>query len=283
MIKFLRVICSPRGQVSESYKLSQKIVGFLLRGEPTAVLVDRVIAGGAVSHIDSNYATALGATQQSSAEISPKGSMSLSEELIQELESSDFVVIGTPMHNFTVPSALKAWIDHIVRDRQRFNSTTEGYAGTLRDRPVFVAVSSGGRYSGERVRQPDFLTPYLKAILGTIGLHDQREFLAGGHWRSMTALACFPGRINTRQARSEIMTLTGRCFCGAIELQVTGSPEAMGYCHCGSCRLWSTGPVTAFSLWKTEEVKITSGAKHIRTFEKTPRSQRQFCTCAVGI
>ena len=49
--------------------------------------------------------------------------MSRSEELIQELESSDFVVIGTPMHNFTVPSALKAWIDHVVRVRRTFNVT----------------------------------------------------------------------------------------------------------------------------------------------------------------
>ena len=78
------------------------------------------------------------------------------------------------------------------------------------------------------------------------------------------------------------MTHIGRCSCGAVELQVTGSPEAMGYCHCGSCRLWSTGPVTAFSLWKAEEVKITSGAEHIRTFEKTPRSQRQFCNVCGG-
>ena len=52
--------------------------------------------------------------------------MSQSEELIAELESSDFVVIGTPMHNFTVPSALKAWIDHIVRVRRTFNVTPAG-------------------------------------------------------------------------------------------------------------------------------------------------------------
>ena len=62
--------------------------------------------------------------------------MSQSEELIQELESADFVVIGTPMHNFTVPSVLKAWIDHIVRVRRTFDSTKEGYVGRLRDRPV---------------------------------------------------------------------------------------------------------------------------------------------------
>ena len=116
MMKILHVDCSPRGQASESHRLSQKIIGFLLRSDPTAIFVNRVLGRGTIPHIDESYATALGATQQSSAELSPGGSMSLSEELIQELESSNFVVIGTPMHNFTVPSALKAWIDHIVRN-----------------------------------------------------------------------------------------------------------------------------------------------------------------------
>jgi FMN-dependent NADH-azoreductase len=106
--------------------------------------------------------------------------MSRSEELIRELEGADVVVIATPMHNFTVPSALKAWIDHIVRVRRTFNSAANGYVGTLPDRPVFIAVSSGGRFSGPRARQPDFLTPYLKAIFGTIGLHDLTFFSAEG-------------------------------------------------------------------------------------------------------
>jgi FMN-dependent NADH-azoreductase len=180
MMKILHVSCSPRGQASESYRISQKIIEFLLKREPTAKLVNRVIGDGAIPHIDESYATALGATRQSFAEIFPKGSMSRSEELIQELESADFVVIGTPMHNFTVPSVLKAWIDHIARVRRTFDSTKEGYVGRLRDRPVFVAVSSGGRYSGERARQPDFLTPYLKAILGIIGLHDLTVFSIEG-------------------------------------------------------------------------------------------------------
>jgi FMN-dependent NADH-azoreductase len=198
MIKILHVNCSPRGQASESYRIAQKIIGFLLRKEPAAMLVNRVIGGGAISHIDESYATALGATDQSSAERFPQGSMSQSEELIQELESSDFVVIGTPMHNFTVPSVLKAWIDHIVRVRRTFNVTPDGKTGALRDRPVFIAVSSGGRFSGERARQPDFLTPYLKAILGTIGLHDLTFFSIEGSALGPDALA--EARTRTDQA-----------------------------------------------------------------------------------
>ena len=179
-MKILHVSCSPRGQFSASYRISRKIIEFLRVKEPSAVLTNRVIGGGAIAHIDASYASALGATESSFAETFPMGSMSRSEELIQELERSDYVVIGTPMHNFTVPSALKAWIDHVVRVRRTFDATKEGYVGRLRDRPVFVAVSSGGRYSGERARQPDFLTPYLKTILGIIGLHDLTVFSIEG-------------------------------------------------------------------------------------------------------
>ena len=84
------------------------------------------------------------------------------------------------MHNFTVPSVLKAWIDHVVRVNRTFDITREGKVGRLRDRPVLVAVASGGLYSGDAARQPDFLTPYLKAILATVGLHDLRFFSVEG-------------------------------------------------------------------------------------------------------
>lgn len=214
MMKILHVSCSPRGQASESYRLSRKIIGFLLESEPTAIVVDRVIGGGAISHVDESYATALGATRKSFAEIFPEGAMSRSDELIQELESSDFVVIGTPMHNFTVPSALKAWIDHVVRVRRTFNATAEGKTGTLRDRPVFVAVSSGGRYSGERARQPDFLTPYLKAILGTIGLHDLTFFSIEGTAADPDAVA--EARAKTDRALQAYFSSVSLCSRGGL-------------------------------------------------------------------
>ncbi len=104
----------------------------------------------------------------------------MSERLIVELESADCIVIGTPMHNFTVPSVLKAWIDHVVRIHRTFNATPEGKVGLLADRPVFIAASSGGHRIGERSRQPDFLEPYLRAILATIGLHRLTFFTVQG-------------------------------------------------------------------------------------------------------
>ncbi len=75
---------------------------------------------------------------------------------------------------------------------------------------------------------------------------------------------------------------TGKCFCGAVEVEVSGAPEAMGYCHCESCRSWSAGPVNAFTLWKLDSVRITKGAEHVGSYQKTERSERQYCTKCGG-
>jgi hypothetical protein len=77
-------------------------------------------------------------------------------------------------------------------------------------------------------------------------------------------------------------TYTGSCFCGAVQLEVTGEPAGMGYCHCGDCRSWAAAPVNAFSLWKPDQVKVTKGAERIGTFHKTERSYRKFCTTCGG-
>ena len=74
----------------------------------------------------------------------------------------------------------------------------------------------------------------------------------------------------------------GTCFCGAVGVEVTGAPEAMGYCHCSSCRSWSAGPVNAFTLWKPENVEVTKGAEHLGRFMKTETSGRQYCTKCGG-
>jgi hypothetical protein len=79
------------------------------------------------------------------------------------------------------------------------------------------------------------------------------------------------------------MTLyQGKCFCGTVEIEADGEPEAMGYCHCSSCRSWSAGPVNAFTLWKPGSVRVTKGADAIGTFNKTDMSHRQYCTRCGG-
>ena len=77
-------------------------------------------------------------------------------------------------------------------------------------------------------------------------------------------------------------THKGECFCGTVKLEVNGEPAGMGYCHCQSCRAWSAGPVNAFTLWDPGSVKVTEGAAQLATFQKSPSSQRQYCTKCGG-
>lgn len=175
-MNILHVSCSSRGQVSESTRLASCIIERLLEDQPTGRVVTRAIGGASLPHVDGNYAT----SQQSTADVSGSGSAAPSEELIGELERADVLVIGTPMHNFSLPSVLKAWIDHVARVRRTFNIAAQGKSALLADRPVFIAISSGGRFSGERARQPDFLTPYLTAVLNMIGLRDLTFFTVEG-------------------------------------------------------------------------------------------------------
>ncbi|HTV53007.1 MAG TPA: GFA family protein [Steroidobacteraceae bacterium] len=77
-------------------------------------------------------------------------------------------------------------------------------------------------------------------------------------------------------------TLSGSCFCGEVQFEVSGEPVAMGYCHCESCRHWSAGPVNAFTLWQPQSLTIKRGGASIGTFHKTPISHRKWCTRCGG-
>jgi FMN-dependent NADH-azoreductase len=182
-MKILHISASPRGEHSNAWWLSRQIIERLQGSVATAELTVRDLHATPIAHIDVDYADALG-SRADPEHVAADGSLALSEQLIGEVESADCLVIGTPMHNYTVPSSLKAWIDHVVRVRRTFAITPDGKVGLLHDRPVYVAVVSGGSFSGAQAQQPDFLTPYLKVALATIGLHDLRfvtmERLAAG-------------------------------------------------------------------------------------------------------
>lgn len=77
-------------------------------------------------------------------------------------------------------------------------------------------------------------------------------------------------------------TYNGSCFCGAVQVTVTGEPAGAGYCHCESCRHWSAGPVNAFTLWPPDAVQVTQGEEHIGSYSKTPQSQRKWCKLCGG-
>jgi FMN-dependent NADH-azoreductase len=88
------------------------------------------------------------------------------------------LLIDTPMNNFTVPAALKTWIDLVVRPRRTFGYAPDGRKqGMLADRPVFLLVACGGTFGAGPAAQTDFLTPYLRYVLGCVGLADLRPLL----------------------------------------------------------------------------------------------------------
>jgi len=78
------------------------------------------------------------------------------------------------------------------------------------------------------------------------------------------------------------MAHQGECFCGTVQIEVSGEPQGMGYCHCRSCRSWSGGPVNAFSLWKKDDVKVTAGQESLATYQKSDFTQRQYCSRCGG-
>jgi hypothetical protein len=78
---------------------------------------------------------------------------------------------------------------------------------------------------------------------------------------------------------------SGKCFCGSVQLEVSGSPEVMAYCHCNDCRSWGASPVSAFTLWKPDNVKFLKGSELLEGYDKGTRlhgggeviSERYWC------
>jgi FMN-dependent NADH-azoreductase len=170
MTTILQILVSPRPD-SHSRRIARDIVARIAAGEPGARIIDRDLAADPPPHPERRYYDAI--LSQAPAD---HPDFALSEQLIGELEAADWIVIGTPMNNFTVPSTLKAWVDYIVRIRRTFASTPQGKVGLLRDRPAIVVSAHGGYCGDAPPGQPDFLTPYLREIFHTIGI-DSTEFL----------------------------------------------------------------------------------------------------------
>jgi FMN-dependent NADH-azoreductase len=96
--------------------------------------------------------------------------LALSEALIEELFAADTIVIASPMHNFGVPSTLKAWIDHISRAGRTFSYGANGPQGLLKGKRAILVLASGGVYSNGQMKALDFTEPYLRAVLGFLGI-----------------------------------------------------------------------------------------------------------------
>ncbi len=100
--------------------------------------------------------------------------LAASDVLVAELEAADVIVIGAPIYNFNIPAVLKAWIDKVVRARVTFRYGENGSEGLLKDKKAYVVMASGGVPMGSAM---DFALPYLRYILGFVGIHDV-EFIS---------------------------------------------------------------------------------------------------------
>jgi FMN-dependent NADH-azoreductase len=167
--EILFINCSPKKIGSRSSTFAQEFVDNLELTFPRSNLVHRDLSNFPITHVTSEH-TFASEKQANMLNAMDKVALELSDTLIEELETSDILVIATPMHNYTVPSVLKAWIDHVVRAHRTIKLTPQGKVGLIGDKRTYIIVSSGGRHSQQPAWQPDFLTPYLTEILRTIGI-----------------------------------------------------------------------------------------------------------------
>ncbi|MEM1285847.1 MAG: NAD(P)H-dependent oxidoreductase [Pseudomonadota bacterium] len=155
----LSVLASPRGEASVSRQLADKVVAKLSHGETRHI--SRDISAG-IPVVDGAWiGAAFGGDD--------KTPLTTSEELVAEIKAADHLVIATPIWNFGVPATLKAWIDQIARAGVTFQYSDQGPVGLLEGKRATIIISSGGTESGSAI---DFATPYLKHVLGFIGIHD---------------------------------------------------------------------------------------------------------------
>lgn len=189
MKTILHIEVGPRGERSWSRRFGMEVLHRLQHRYPDARVLRRDLAAAPPPLIDAVFADAiLRPAEEWTAE--ERDALGYSEQAIGELEAADVVLIATPMNNYTVPATLKVWIDHIVRIRRTFVGTPQGKVGLLPDRPTYVVTASGGYHSGGGAAvQPDFLTPYLRAILATIGIKDVRFLSLQGMTRGPEAVA----------------------------------------------------------------------------------------------
>ena len=175
-MKILQINASVRREGANSTQLANQVVSRLRATHPGAVVTVRDLALTPHPALDDSALTALFTP---AAERSPKQAarVALDDALIAELQAHDAVVLGVPMYNFGVPAQLKNWIDAVARNGVTFRYTEHGPEGLLQGKTVYVAFARGGRY---RDTPADSQTPYLRTVLGFLGLTDVRFIYAEG-------------------------------------------------------------------------------------------------------
>jgi len=179
MKQILIIESSPRGAESAGRQLTEKLRERLRALYPEAKLVERDLARDSLPHLDCRTVKAIFTKDQAEAE-TLKDVLRLSNQLTEEVLSSDLLVIASPMWNFGLPSSLKAWIDHIVRPGKTFQYAVDGVEGLAQGKKAILVLASGGVFTEEPWKSWDTVEPYLRQILGFIGIADVQAVRAQG-------------------------------------------------------------------------------------------------------
>jgi FMN-dependent NADH-azoreductase len=178
-MKILHLISSPRGEASFSTKLGNAIVEKLQAANPDSTLTTHNLTDTPFPHLEEVHINSFFTPQENhTPELAE--AVKRSNKAIAELKEADAVVIGVPMYNFSIHSSLKVWIDHIARAGQTFSYSESGVEGLVKNKKVYLAISSGGVYSEGPMKPYDFTESYLRSVLGFLGMTDVTVYRAEG-------------------------------------------------------------------------------------------------------
>lgn len=157
---------------SKSREIAGAFISGWRRANPAGRVVERALTPENIPHLSSDTLAALGKAPEARTR-DESNAVAFADSLIAEAEAADTIVIAAPMYNFTIPTTLKAWIDHIARAGRTFRYTAQGPEGLLKGKKVIVVASRGGFYAGAAALAPmDHQVPYLRTMLGFLGLTD---------------------------------------------------------------------------------------------------------------
>jgi FMN-dependent NADH-azoreductase len=169
MSNILVLNSSASGDASVSRLLVGEAVSRLVHAEPGATVVHRDLGAAPMPHLTAANLAGVKGVPATDTEVAARA---LSDELIAELRAADTIVIGAPMYNFSIPTALRAWFDYVLRAGETFSYSEAGPQGLLTGKRAIVIESRGGLYSEGPAKAVDFQEPYLRHLLGFIGLAD---------------------------------------------------------------------------------------------------------------
>lgn len=170
--KVLHLISSPQGEMSVTKKIGNTIIDKIKEKYPGSIVKEKDLATSPFPHLDKLQIQSWFTPVE---DRSPEQlrAIKISEEAIAEMDEADIYVIDAPFYNFAIPSTLKAYLDHIARPGITFKYNESGYSeGLLKNKKAYVAIASSGVYSEGEFQAFDFVSLYLKFILGFLGITD---------------------------------------------------------------------------------------------------------------